>query len=267
MAPPGSVARVTPAHVVRRTLTLSGVRSGARRLAAHELSSLPSPSAPPPKALLRLEPLGWLESPRLLPAAPRLARVPRGDGRVVIDVPGWKAPEVSMAPLRRYLDALGWDARPWGRGWNQGDTRGDVVAMLDVVRRAADESGRPVSLVGWSLGGVISREVARELPSLVDRVVTFGSPIVGGPSYTIGARSWGEEVSAHAAEVSAQRERERPITVPVTAIFSKRDGIVTWSACLDRTSPDVTHVEVGSTHVGMGWDPDVWEVVARALAR
>ena len=110
-------------------------------------------------------------------------------------------------------------------------------------------------------GGVLAREVARTRPTLVRRVVTYGTPAVGGPTYTAGAATWGEEACARAAELTEQWDRDTPISVPVTALFSRRDGVV------DRTSRAVENVEVGSRHLGMGTDPDVWSVVADRLAR
>jgi pimeloyl-ACP methyl ester carboxylesterase len=193
--------------------------------------------------------------------------MPRGDGRVVIDIPGWRAPEISGLPVRRYLASLGYDARGWGLGTNTGDPERDARLLTESIVRLEAESGRSVSLVGWSLGGVIAREVARRRPDLVHRVITYGTPVVGGPSYTAVAGRYTHEVRQHATRVTQRLDAERPIRVPITVIYSRRDGIVSWEACLDRVSPDVEHVEVRSTHIGMGVDPDVWAVVADRLAR
>ncbi|MBB6628476.1 alpha/beta hydrolase [Nocardioides sp. KIGAM211] len=202
-------------------------------------------SAPDPDARmfgeLHRELATALQGPRLVAAAPRLARAPRAPqpGHVVVDVPGWRAPEVATLPLRTYLRALGYDAHGWGFGINRGDARADARRLGQQVAGLAEQHG-PVSLVGWSLGGVIVREVARLHPSYVACVVTYGSPVFGGPV---------------------------PKAVPVTAIVSRRDGIVPWRSAVDGRSPDVEHVEVDSTHLGLGFDPDVWGVVAERLAR
>ena len=129
-----------------------------------------------------------------------------------------------------------------------------------------DEHGSPVSLVGWSLGGVIAREVARQHPEAVRRVITYGTPVVGGPMFTAVARPVGPEASVAARRVAERLDLESPIQVPLTVVFTKRDGIVSWEACIDRSSPYAEHVEVSSTHIGMGLDPDVWRVVADRLA-
>jgi pimeloyl-ACP methyl ester carboxylesterase len=102
-----------------------------------------------------------LAAVRLAGALPRLMGAPRGDGHTVVDIPGWRAPELSGAPMRAYLRALGYDARSWGFGTNTGDPRRDVERLRRRVLEQVDDGGSTVSLVGWSLGGVIAREVAR----------------------------------------------------------------------------------------------------------
>ena len=200
---------------------------------------------------------------RLLRAAPWLATAPRGDGGPVIDLPGWQAPEASNAPLRAYLRLLGHDARGWGLGVNRGDPERDAELL---ARRLERSDGPPVALVGWSLGGVVAREIARAVPERVRCVVTFGSPILGGPSYTLAASSYGEQECRRVQHLVEQLDADRPIATPITAIYTRHDRVVDWRACLDRTSADVRHVEVQSTHLSLGVDPDVWITVARALA-
>lgn len=227
----------------------------------------PRPDGPPSTATLAGEALSGVQLGRLLLAAPRLALTPRSDGGPVVDIPGWRAPESSMAPLRAYLRRLGHDARTWGFGTNLGDPQRDAERMSRSVAALAEETGRRVGLVGWSLGGVIAREVAREAPERVACVITFGTPIVGGPMHTVAASSYEPGFGAHVDEILDELNASRPIRVPILSIFSRRDGIVSWQACIDRASPRVRHVEVGSTHLGLGIDPDVWLLVARELAR
>lgn len=224
------------------------------------------PTGPPDGRALAGEVLAGVQVPRLLASAPRLARAPRGDGGPVVDIPGWRAPESSMAPLRAYLRRLGHDARTWGLGTNMGDPRGDAERMTESIRRLAIETARPVAMVGWSLGGVIAREVAREIPEHVEQVITFGTPIVGGPVHTVAARSYSQEDRDEIERVVAEVNAGSSIDVPLTVIFSRRDGIVAWEASIDDWSPRARHVEVKSTHLGLGIDPDVWLLVAEALA-
>ncbi|MBC2931967.1 alpha/beta fold hydrolase [Nocardioides sp. zg-1228] len=246
-------------------LAAAGTRSRARHHADPAGLGLPSG---PPSARTTLGELGSaLDAARLVGALPRLATAPRGDGHLVVDIPGWKAPELTGAPLRGYLSRLGYDARGWGFGTNTGDPRRDVERLSRRVRDLVDETGAPASLVGWSLGGVIAREVARRHPDVVRRVVTYGTPVTGGARHTSVARASGTGADADADRVSRRLDASSPIGVPLTVLFSRRDGVVAWQACLDRSTPGVEHVEVGSTHLGMGFDPDVWTVVADRLAR
>lgn len=246
-----------------RPLASAGLLS--RSVPREVRSEEPGPDGPPTGLSVLGEALGPAAALRLPGAALRLSLAPRGDGHVVIDIPGWKAPEASGAPLRAYLRHLGHDARGWGFGTNEGHPERDGRRLLAEVLRIADGSG-PVSLVGWSLGGIIAREVARLAPDAVRRVVTYGTPVIGGPTHTAGARSYGVRESERIAALAERLERDDPIRVPITALYTRRDGIVAWRACLDRHSPDVEHLEVGSTHLGLGLDPDVWLVVARRLA-
>lgn len=225
------------------------------------------PEVPATRRGLVAEALGAVQVPRLLARSPRLARMPRGDGRPVVDVPGWRTSERSLLPLRTYLRQLGHDAHGWGFGVNIGDVEANAARLAPVVSRRAERASRPVALLGWSLGGVVARETARTLgPEVVSQVITFGSPIIGGPAFTA--------VSARMSAASRQRwvdrieanERAQPLGLPVTSIFTRRDAVVPWRASLDHHSADVTHLEVRSTHLSLGVDPDVWEIIARRLA-
>lgn len=246
-------------------LAAAGVRSRASERA--DTGSLARPSGPPTTRRALGELGSALDAVRLAGAVPRLSAAPRGDGHLVVDIPGWRAPEVTGLPLRRYLRRLGYDARGWGFGTNTGDPRRDVERLAARVLELVEEKGTPASLVGWSLGGVIAREVARRHPEAVRRVITYGTPVAGGASHTTIARASGGGADADADRVARRLDATSPILVPLTVLFSRRDGVVSWQACIDHRSPSVEHVEVSSTHLGMGFDPDVWAIVAERLAR
>jgi len=224
-----------------------------------------TPIEPPAWSLLR-ESLILFEVPRLAWLAPVFASAPRGDRGAVLVLPGFGTGDGSTVLLRRFLGLLGYRVAGWGLGIN----RGDVPALIPRVIARAEQhaAGKRVRLVGWSLGGTLAREAARERPELVERVVTLGTPAVGGPKYTaVGAayRRRGYDLDAIERQV-AERERT-PIRVPVTAIYSRGDGVVAWRACIDRHTPGVEHVEVSGTHTGLGFNPDVYRIVADRLAR
>ena len=130
----------------------------------------------------------------------------------------------------------------------------------------AETTGHPVALVGWSIGGVVSREAARTRPDAIDRVVTFGTPVIGGPSYTALASRYSEEYLAEVRSLIEERERT-PIEAAITAIWSRNDGVVQPAACIDHSSSKAENVEVTATHVGLAYDPNVWEIVADRLER
>jgi alpha-beta hydrolase superfamily lysophospholipase len=181
-------------------------------------------------------------------------------------VPGLGASDASLAPLRAHLRRLGHDARAADLGRITADVAATAIQLVARVRGIADATGTPVALVGQSIGGVLAREVARHERSLVRRVITFGTPVVGGPEFTATRSRYDERERARIRAVVAERARQ-PIGVPITALWSRNDGVVAPAACIDPSTGDVEHVEVRSSHLGMGLDPDVWAVVADRLAR
>lgn len=206
-----------------------------------------------------------LALPALLLQSPRLASAPRGDGSRVVVWPGFGASNASTSFLRGYLNYLGYRAR----GWDMGQNDGDVLKLLETLTDQVESQSRdaPVSLIGWSLGGYLAREVARELPGRVSRVITLGSPVVGGPKYTAVADAFASQgQSLDEIERLVDERYETPIQAPITAIYSKFDGVVAWQACIDDQTPGVEHIEITCTHTGLGFSPDALLIVADRLA-
>jgi alpha-beta hydrolase superfamily lysophospholipase len=205
---------------------------------------------------------------RLVARLPWLSRLSRGSGEPVMVLPGFGAGDGSTFILRTFLQRLGYRVRGWGLGVNSGDVPQLMQAVARAVAECARAEGAALRLVGWSLGGYLVREAARDVPQHVDRVVTLGTPVIGGPKYTATAplyRAAGMDFDAIDAAIE---ERERnPIQVPITAIYSESDGIVDWRACIDHSSPFVEHVQVRTSHVGLGFAPEVLRIVAISLAR
>ncbi len=202
---------------------------------------LPSPLMPPSRWATAGEALAGLELLRLTAKTPSLRAAPSGDDGPVVLTPGLGATDRSLLPLRRFLRDKQHHARSAGFGRIHTDVAQLADRLVDRTAALAAERGRKVALVGWSMGGVLSRETARRRPDLVAQVITFGTPLLGGRSFS-------------------------PIEVPITAMWSRRDGVVSPLACVDDFSPNVENVEVSSTHLGMGLDPDVWLEIARRLA-
>lgn len=200
-------------------------------------------------------------------ARPFMRSLPEGDGHRVIVLPGFMAPDASTAPLRRILLGQGHDVVGWGLGVNTGP-RPTVVAGLEALMRdGVEETGRPVSLVGWSLGGMYARMLARSDPDRVRTVVTFASPF----RMVIGDRSRASRLY-RTLEQPEERHmwramREPPLEVPATSLFTKSDGVVDWRACVDEDRPQAESIEVvGASHFGMGHHPAAVLVVADRLA-
>jgi pimeloyl-ACP methyl ester carboxylesterase len=142
-----------------------------------------------------------------------------------------------------------------------------IPQVVERLERMAACHERPVALVGWSLGGYLAREAARERPDLVSQIVTLGSPVVGGPKYTAAHAHYvrnGHDLDEIEAKVAARNQV--PLAVPVTAVYSRRDGVVAWQACIDTVNPVTEHVEVAVTHLGLGFSPDVFALIADRLA-
>ena len=182
-----------------------------------------------------------LEFVSTVAASPFLVAGPRGDGHTTLVLPGLFAGDASTATLRLFLRSRGFDAQGWGFGRNPGFSSELLEAMIDRVRRSHRSRGRPVSLVGWSLGGIYARETARRAPEAVRCVVSLGSPI-------------------------RYDRRSKPAPpVPSTAIFSVTDGVVAPHWARESTAHRAENIEVPGSHFGLGHNPLVLHVVADRL--
>lgn len=210
-------------------------------------------------------PLDWAT---ILLRAPQLLRAPRGDGRPVLLLPGYGTDETTMRPLGRYLQYLGYDVYDWGLGRNRGDVDGYTRRMGERVTELYEElDGAPLTLVGWSLGGVIARETARLFEPYVREVITLGTPIIGGPKYTAAAQRYAESANLDLDEFEKEvhSRNSMGISQPVTSIYSKLDGIVGWRASIDIYNKQARNIEVNSSHFGIGANGHVWRLIADIL--
>ena len=191
---------------------------------------------PPAFSGLVREVLCLIELPRLLLQFPSLLAQPRGKREPVLIFPPHSSGDVSTTLLKAYLRLIGYRARGWGLGRN----KGDVTELL-----------------------------AREHPDLICRVITLGTPVIGGPKYTALSeiyRKRGMDIEAIAAEVDF-RNQAAPLETPVVAIYSRIDAPVAWQACIDHQTLNVEHVEVRSAHYGFGFSPEVYRIIAQRLAQ
>jgi len=198
---------------------------------------------------------------------PDLARQPRGHGQPILLLPGYGAGDGSTLILKSYLRLLGYRVRGWGLGRNSGDVPDLLPRVLKRIMSFARRTQQEVRLIGWSLGGYLAREAARERPDLVRLVITLGTPVVGGPKYTVVARRFhrrGIDIAAIEAEIELRNQIS--LRTPVTAIYSRADAVVAWEACIDQNGSDVEHVEVRTTHLGFGFSAEVYKIIAQRLA-
>ena len=231
-----------------------------------------SPFDPPPPSAWRLamEFRAPWEFGAVLPAWPVLQRAPRGDGHSVIVFPGLSANDGSTAPLRRFLDAKGYAVSGWKQGFNFGPRAGVLEAAKQQVQETFEQSGRQVSLIGWSLGGVYARELAKEIPHAVRSVITLGTPFAASPRSTNAWRIYELASGRNAAREASDYDLPAAPPVPTTSVYSRTDGIVAWQASIQApcpVNPLTENIEIMASHVGMGLNPSAWWVVADRLAQ
>jgi pimeloyl-ACP methyl ester carboxylesterase len=219
--------------------------------------------ARPSTLLLALEARALVSPAGLLAAAPFLMSARRGAPQPVIVLPGLGATDRSTSALRFYLKSLGYETHGWSRGRNVRPAGADLPAVAAQVRALRAATGTPVTLVGWSRGGIIAREAARMVPDSVRMVVTLGSPFVAPTATNV--------VGAAARRLIGERERWKglaaPMPVPSTSIYSRGDGVVAWMACVQPEGPESENVEVRGSHLGLGFNPAALWVIADRLAQ
>jgi len=223
---------------------------------------------PPSLALLALEFRAPLEFGSVLPAWPALQRAPGGDGHTVLVFPGLSASDATTYPLRGYLGTLGYATQGWSQGFNFGPRAGVLETARRDLEQACDASGRKVTLVGWSLGGVYARELAKEMPDKVRGVITLGSPFAGSPKSTNAWRIYELTSGRDIEREHGQFDLPTAPPVPTTSIYSRSDGIVAWQGSIQEPHHAQTeNIEVIASHIGLGLNPSAWWAVADRLAQ
>jgi pimeloyl-ACP methyl ester carboxylesterase len=222
---------------------------------------------PPSRTLQLLELRAFSEFGAALALLPLLRRAARGDGHPVLVLPGLIASDTSTRPLRTYLADRGYDVHGWGLGRNMGLRPGLEAKLKARLRELHRASGRKVSIVGWSLGGVFAREIASTVPDAVRNVITLGSPIRGNPRSTNAWRvyEWASGQSVDDPKLRPPRAAAPP--VPTTSIYSRTDGIVAWQCSVEAPSDHAESIEVMGSHCGLGVNASVLYAVADRLAQ
>jgi Palmitoyl protein thioesterase len=191
-----------------------------------------------------------------------------GDGHPVLVIPGFMGSDTSTVILRKFIKNLGYDVYDWGLGRNVGKIE-YIELLLERLDEIHQKTGKQISLVGWSLGGVFARQLAKERPDIIRQVITLGSPFAGltepnNASWAYTLITGGQKVK-EINEIFLQN-LPLPAPVPTTAIYSKEDGIVQWKTCMEKTEDKLhQNIQVHGSHIGLGANPSVLSIIADRL--
>jgi pimeloyl-ACP methyl ester carboxylesterase len=227
--------------------------------------------APPAPLLSLLESRAVFELGAGIAASPLLRMIGRGDRHPVLILPGFLAGDPSTAPLRSVLRSQGYWTHGWQLGRNLGPTPDVIDGLVTRLTALHDRHGRPVSIIGWSLGGIYARRLARRSPEMVRQVITLGSPFriqeVGGRSAVSTLYDRLRPGHAIGLEHLLPGDHEVPASVPVTAIYTRSDGVVRWWQCIERIGDRRENIEVRGSHSGLGFNAAVIYAISDRLAQ
>ncbi len=227
----------------------------------------------PSLALLALEVRAWPEFALFLASWPLLLAQPRGDGHPVLVLPPFGATDAYTSPLRAALRGLGYSSHGWKLGQNLGPTATILEGTPRRLLEIAERTGRSVSVIGWSAGGILGREAARRHPEAVRQVITLGSPfrLLIDERYKTNAAFFyrmAERWHVPHTDTMQRSEYRLPLLeVPATAIYSRTDGVASWQWCLEDDGENSQNIEVYGSHCGLGHNPAALVAIADRLAR
>lgn len=187
------------------------------------------------------------------------------DRHPVLIVPGFLGSDFSTSFLRKFITEMGHPAFGWGLGRNLGDLE-DLVRLTQNLEKIYAKYNQKVTLIGWSLGGVYARELAKQNPQLVHQVITLGSPFKGlnAPNHA----RWVFDLMGKEDQLSPEEMAKIPEPAPVltTAVYTKQDGIVPWQMCMEDEEDSLhRNIEVWGSHCGLIFNPKVLEIVVAQL--
>ena len=227
----------------------------------------------PSALLLAAElPRAAMEAATLGPTWPLLRQAPVGDGHPVLVLPGLGASDLSTRPLRAFLRDRGYHVHAWRLGRNLGPSPATVAGLRERIAELAGRHKRTMTLIGWSLGGIYAREIARAAPAVVRQVITLGSPLrLRDPRASNASRLYdaviGTPQRPTLVGVPPPEEERSPLRVPSTAVYSRTDGIVPWRSCVEVGTELCESIEVHGSHAGLAYNPAVLWIVADRLAQ
>lgn len=232
------------------------------------------PARPPSGLLTLLEGRAMFELAAFYALRPLLGALPKGDGHPVLVLPGFMASDRSTLPMRRLLRELGYKVHGWELGRNVKVDHARVTAMRELLRRIHQDSGKKVSIVGWSLGGVFARELAKMHPEAVRQVISLGSPISDDRNHSnariifewLNGRDQTPERGGHQFSGLGKAP-----PVPTTSILTRSDGVVHWRGSVQHAEQaghkQIENIAVHASHCGLGVNPSVMVAIADRLAQ
>lgn len=241
--------------------------------AAYSTAQDAATAVPPNRFWTLTEGRAMFELGAFFATRPLLGTLPKGDGHAVMTLPGFMASNSSTVPMRGLLTRLGYDAHGWDSGRNVRVDNALVRRLESQLARLHHASGRKVSLIGWSLGGVIARELAKLHPDKVRLVMSLGSPISNDRGHT-NARRLFEMLNGDQPEPMQDGhflDLDRAPPVPTTSVLTKTDGIVHWRGSVQAEGTAGKHpsenILVHASHCGLGVNPSVMVAMADRLAQ
>ncbi|MES2257665.1 MAG: alpha/beta fold hydrolase [Pseudomonadota bacterium] len=232
-----------------------------------DLTDPPSTLRAPGPHLLALESRAPVEAVISLALWPLLTQGPAGDGHTVLVFPGLAAPDASTVLLRHFLQQRGYEPRCWELGVNLGPRPGVFEACLQRVHDLQRESGRKISVIGWSLGGIYARELAKLAPDAIRSVISLGTPFTGDPKASNAWRLYEFASGLKAGGHAAHHQFSVAPPMPTTSIFSRSDGVVNWRCSIQEAGPQTENIEVFASHGGLGMNPAALYAIADRLAQ
>ena len=237
-------------------------------------ASTHAPARPPHRLWTLAEPgRAMAEFASFIALRPALHSLPKGDGHGVLVLPGFMASDSSTRPMRSVLDRLGYTSSGWGLGRNIKVNNDRIAAMAECVDQLHAQTDRKISIVGWSLGGVFARELAKMMPDKVRSVISLGSPISDDRNHT-NARRLFEFLNGEDPEPLRDGKFSGLNTappVPTTSILTKTDGVVHWRGSVQHPvagdQAQTENIVVHASHCGLGVNPTVMLAVADRLAQ
>lgn len=202
-----------------------------------------------------------------------LKDAPKGDGRPIIVIPGFMSDDSCSIHLREFLNTLGYKTEGWELGTNKGFDDNTYHKLINRLEQYYDKHKQPLTLIGWSLGGAYSRVAANTRPDIVSEIITVAGPISGNIYEANNVRYLFK--LAHSGKHLGERSVDKEVLsyilptplVKNTAIYSKFDGVIHWTHCMDLSGePQVENIEVKGSHSGLLLNSQVFKAIAKTLA-